>query len=193
MESVNRDIIPELAEKDVAILDIKNSIKDAISLILNSSASIGVFLENGRPIALITERDIIKNLVNKSSENELAFTHAAKKLITLNSNRSIEYALFLMSENNIKRLIVVDDGGFLVGVLTQDTITSYLNKRLNSDKLRAINFIRGRELLVAKDSATLMDVARLFYEHKIGMMPIVCKDGCMVGVLTDTDMLNFAE
>jgi diguanylate cyclase (GGDEF)-like protein len=193
MESVNREIIPELAEKDVAILDVRNSIKDAISPILNSSTSIGVFLEDGKPMALITERDIIKNLVNSSSENELAFTHAAKKLITLNSNRSIEYALFLMSENNIKRLIVVDDKGLFVGVLTQDIITSYLNKRLNSDKLRAINFIRGRELLVAKESATLMDIARLFYEHKIGMMPIVDKDGCMVGVLTDTDMLNFAE
>lgn len=192
MEEIGGSLLSLLADSGVAILDKDITMQEAITKITDCRSNFGIFLDNGYPIGLITERDIIKNLITGQDREQSAFGYATKSVISVKENRSIEYAIFLMTENNIKRLVVCNYEGKFVGVLTQDTITKYLNTHLNKNKLRAIHLVRGKGIITMEDSSSLYQVAASFYRNKIGIMPLI-NGGCMSGVLTDTDILKFAK
>jgi len=176
----------------VIAFDTDVDIKTVIEKAGDNSSNFGVFVKEGYPVGIISERDIIKNLINGYDPTMKAFDIAVKSVISVKKNRSIEYAIFLMSENNIKRLVVCDEEGKYIGVLTQDTITKHLNNNLHKNKLRAINLVKGKDIITMDESASLLDIANCFYQNKIGIMPLV-KDGCMSGVVTDTDILKLAR
>lgn len=165
---------------------------EAIEVITSKNANIGVFLEDGYPVGLITERDVIKNIITGKCDDSLAFDYAAKNVISVRENRSIEYAIFLMSENNIKRLVVCTTDGKFAGILSQDIITTHLNTYLNKNKLRAINLVRGQQIITMSENTSLYAIASCFYNNKIGITPLM-KEGCISGVITETDILTLSK
>ena len=60
-------------------------------------------------LGILTERDIVELLFNGVDLDETAEQHARKHLITTKSDRTIGYALNLMIDNNIRRMIVLDE------------------------------------------------------------------------------------
>lgn len=78
-----------------------------------------VVVENGKPIGIVTERDILIKVVSKDlrpSTVELSDI-MSKPLITTNSDTPIATAVNIMLDKNIRRLPIVD-GDELVGILS---------------------------------------------------------------------------
>jgi CBS domain-containing protein len=78
--------------------------------------------ENGRPMSLITDRDICialgtRNL--RASEVQVQDV-APPRIFTCLDTDDVSQALLTMVSQNIRRLPVVNDGGILVGVLSID-------------------------------------------------------------------------
>lgn len=192
MQTFENSLLSSIADKEIAVLHKKATMHEAIEQITGNNGTIGIFLEDGYPVGLITERDIIKNIITGKGSEYPAYDYATKNVISVRENRSIEYAIFLMSENNIKRLVVCDTEGKFTGVLSQDIITTHLNTYLNKNKLRAINMVRGQSIITMDENSTLYAIASCFYSNKIGIMPLM-REGCICGVVTETDILNLSK
>jgi len=74
----------------------------------------------GRPIAMVTDRDIcMAAFLTGEPLHRIPVKSASSQVIhTVRDNESIETASGLMREHRVRRLPVVDDGGRLVGVLS---------------------------------------------------------------------------
>jgi CBS domain-containing protein len=93
---------------------------------------------NKNPVGLVTERDIIKKVTaqNKSAD-QVAVRHImSSPVITVQSIDSIDTAAETIAENRIKRLVVVEQDGSMVGILSVSDIAKKLAKILTEDYSR---------------------------------------------------------
>ncbi len=107
--------------------------------------------------------------------------------ITVTENATIEEAISLMKSNSIRHLPVVAQDNTLKGFVT----LADLKAGLIPSMLGNISF---SDLMICKPITVSPDddvehAARLIYKHKIGGMPVV-KDGKVIGIITDTDILR---
>jgi CBS domain-containing protein len=91
--------------------------------------------DNKRPVGMVTERDIIKKVTaqNKSADQVSVRHIMSSPLVTVKSIDSIDTAAEIIAENKIKRLVVLEQDGSMVGVLSVSDIAKKLAKILTED------------------------------------------------------------
>jgi CBS domain-containing membrane protein len=113
---------------------------------------------------------------------------------TLNMNDKLTTADDVMRLGRIRHLLVVDDDGALVGVVSQrDLFHSGLLKALGYGthaKRQALETMLVKEAMhdatTISPTTPLSDAARLMAEKKFGCLPVV-DGGKIVGILTEGD------
>jgi len=104
--------------KEVITVTPNSSIKEAVDLALSKSVSSLVVLDNGKPIAVVSERDIIEgSLLKKTKVKEIM----NKNFITISPNTTFYELTKSLKEKNIQRYPVVDNGR-LIGIITETDI-----------------------------------------------------------------------
>ena len=138
--SVVSEIMPQ--KKVVVTVDINDnpSALDVAKLMAKHRIGSIVVTEgnNKNPVGLVTERDIIKKVTaqNKSAD-QVAVRHImSSPLITVQSIDSIDTAAETIAENRIKRLVVLEQDGSMVGILSVSDIAKKLAKILTEDYSR---------------------------------------------------------
>jgi CBS domain-containing protein len=82
------------------------------------------------PVGIITERDIVRTLGRKAGDlKEPLTSFMSKPIITIRSNSSAREAMQLMNTNHVRRIVVVDPSGRMVGILTEKDIFRELLKK----------------------------------------------------------------
>ena len=138
--SVVSEIMPQ--KKVVVTVDIADnpSALDVAKLMAKHRIGSIVVTEgnNKNPVGLVTERDIIKKVTaqNKSAD-QVAVRHImSSPVITVQSIDSIDTAAETIAENRIKRLVVPEQDGSMVGILSVSDIAKKLAKILTEDYSR---------------------------------------------------------
>ena len=119
------------------------------------------------------------------------------ELITVSLSTSLAEARSLMQDYRIRHLPVTNDGGELVGLLTQSDVLAATDSILRDDD----NRIRAREILIqdvmvtkvatVDETASLRQAALFLEKHRIGCLPVVSEEK-LVGIITDTDFVGVA-
>jgi len=107
--------------------------------------------------------------------------------ITISKTASISAAIDLMKINSIRHLPVVDAERRLEGLLTLADLKQGLIPSMLGD-LTLCDLIIENPVTVDPDSDVEI-AARLIYQHKISGIPVV-KEGTLVGIITETDILR---
>jgi len=77
-----------------------------------------VVVENGKPVAIVTERDFLRRVVAEGLSTQKPVKEIMSyPLVTIAPEESIKHALKLMQERGVRRLPVVK-GERLVGIIT---------------------------------------------------------------------------
>lgn len=82
-----------------------------------------VVVERNSPVGIITEGDVSRCVGRGMDRGTLLKSFTRKKLITVAPGERVEMAAKSMSDNNVKKLPVLEDGN-LIGILTQTDIVS---------------------------------------------------------------------
>ena len=124
--------------------------------------------------------------------------HMTPNPITVLPTLSVQDALALMREKKIRRLLVADAQGKLVGIVSEKDLlyaspsptTSlsvyeipYLLSRLSVEK------VMTRQVLSVNDDAPLEEAALVMADRKIGGLPVL-KNDKLVGIITETDVFR---
>lgn len=95
------------------------TVEDAVKLMNKHEIGCLVVVENGKPVGIVTERDLLKRVLAKSKElrNMNVMGIMSKPLISIEPKVLIEEAAKLMFQEEIKKLPVVEKGK-LVGLVS---------------------------------------------------------------------------
>ena len=138
--SVVSEIMPQ--KKVVVTVDINDnpSALDVAKLMAKNRIGSVVVIEGDikRPVGMITERDIIKKVTAQNeSADQVAVRHImSSPLITVKSIDSIDTAAETIAGNRVKRLVVLEQDGSMVGILSVSDIAKKLAKILTQDYSR---------------------------------------------------------
>ncbi len=105
--------------------------------------------------------------------------------VTLTADATIGDAIYLMRENKIGGIPIVDKDYKLVGILTNRDM------RFESDPKRKVSEVMTKEnLYVAPEGTDLKKAEQLFKKTKVEKLPIINKQGKLTGLFTYGDILK---
>src|SRR5215213_3204968 len=139
--SVVSEIMPQKAVVTVDINDNPSAL-DVSKLMAKHRIGSVVVIEgnnnNKKLVGIVTERDIIKKVSAQNKRaDEVAVRHImSSPLVTVNSIDSIDTAAETIAENKVKRLVVLEQDGSVVGILSISDIARKLAKILTEDYSR---------------------------------------------------------
>ena len=128
---------------------------------------------------------------NMSIEAQARQVHAVKRAengmiydpVTIKCGSTVREALSMMSEYHIGGIPVVDDKNLLVGIVTNRDL------RFERDLERLVDEVMTKDNLVTTSQSTdLQQAADILQRHKIEKLPVVDKDGHLVGLVTYKDI-----
>ena len=123
--------VRDIMQKNVITIEKTKKAQDAAIILKDKEISFLVVVNDSKPIGIVSERDIVRKIVadNKESQSTPLETIMSKNFKWVEPNASIESAVQKMLNNNIRRLVVLEDDE-LAGVITQTDLTEFLRSKI---------------------------------------------------------------
>ena len=123
--------VRDIMQKNVITIESIKKAHDAAIILKEREISFLVVVKEGKPIGIVSERDIVRKIVadNNDAQTTQLETIMSKNFKWVEPNASIESAVQKMLNNNIRRLVVLENEN-LVGVITQTDLTEFLRSKI---------------------------------------------------------------
>lgn len=173
-------------------VDIKTRLTKSISLnIPIISAAMDTVTEWELAIALAREGGIGILHKNMSIDQQAEQVRKVKRSesgliidpITLHEGATIADALKLMADNKIGGIPIVDNAGKLKGILTNRDLRFEDNP---AKKVKEV--MTSQNLVTAPEGTDLVSARKILSHYKVEKLPVVKKDGTLVGLITYRDI-----
>ena len=185
-------LIPAYSEVLPKTVELKTQFSRHISLnVPFVTAAMDTVTESRMAIAIAREGGIgviHKNMSIENQAREVAIVKRAENgmiydPVTIQRGSTVAQALDIMAEYHIGGIPVVDDEKHLVGIVTNRDLR--FERRLD----RPVDEIMSKDNLVTTHQQTdLMAAADILQKNKIEKLPVVDKDGRLVGLITYKDI-----
>jgi len=146
--------------------------------------------ERNRPIGIITDKDVLRYVVDDTSGMDLDNLPASKLMshpvITVQDSLSIQDAAKKMYDARISSLVVVNTDNNLVGIITKTDLCAFFALSMKG-KFPVERFM-SKPAITVRPSQTIFYAAYLMENKNISHL--IVTDGELEGVLSLSDMVN---
>ena len=162
-----------------------------------------IIMDGEKLTGIVTKSDLTKHFSNLFSGAYKVKDYMNTKMITCRKSDSLSFALIMLNRNKIARLVVTDNDGRPVGIISYDTFlknSEYfkLEKQNTRDYLlpktseneSLVSDLIGNELLTIGSYDDLAKAARLMTEYQISGIPVIDENGNLEGVISATDIIR---
>ena len=124
-------LVREVMSPSVISVESSATVRDAAQVMIEREIGSVIVTEAGRPVGIMTERDVLRRVMVKGLDPTKTKVGEvmSSPLVTIKADAYITDAGRLMSEKNIRRLLVVEDDR-PVGVVTEKDLLRAFNKYL---------------------------------------------------------------
>jgi len=153
----------------------------AMDTVTDSKMAIAIAREGG--IGVIHKNMTIAEQAKQVEIVKRAENGMISNPITIRKGASVGDALALMAEYKIGGIPVVDEGGYLVGIVTNRDL------RFQRDMKKQIDEVMTKDNLITTSRTTDLEAAAdILQQYKIEKLPVVDEDNKLVGLLTYKDI-----
>ncbi len=185
-------LLKNIAQRNDLCVQSVTSLKDLIELMNINQKGVVVVLEDNSPVGIITERDIVKILYNGISLEDRVDKHAKKELVKTGGERNIGYALNLMIDNRIRRLIITDEEDQFEGIVTHQDLLKYLEEDFYRLSIKIKHILKTPEHIIGVSRDDTLDrVLEIMVGNRISAVPVL-EERNAVGIITEKDILKLA-
>jgi len=120
--------VADIMAKSVLAVDLNTNARDCSKAMAKRGVSCTVITQANRAIGIVTERDLVSKVLADAVEPTRVFVKdiMSTPLITVSPNASLTDAAAQMAEYRVRRLVVVDISGSMVGIITAGDIARTL-------------------------------------------------------------------
>lgn len=155
------------------------------------SAAMDTVTESRMAIAIAREGGIGVIHKNMSIEEQARQVEVVKRAengmiynpVTIRKGSTVGDALKLMTEYKIGGIPVVDQNGYLVGIVTNRDLRFEFNLKRKIDEV-----MTSENLVTTNQSTDLERAAAILQQHKIEKLPVVDKNNKLIGLVTYKDI-----
>ena len=123
--------VRDIMQKNVITIDHEKTALEAAEMLKEKEISFLVIIKDNKPSGIVSERDIVRKIAAKDlTASSIKLEEImSKKYKWVEPNTEIEFAVQKMINNNIRRLLVLENEN-LVGVITQTDLAEVLRSKL---------------------------------------------------------------
>lgn len=162
-----------------------------------------IITDSEKLVGIVTKSDLTKNYSELFAGIHKVKDYMNTKMITCRKSDSLSFALVMLNKNKIARLVVTNNDGKPVGIISYDIFLrnseyfklgkqdtrDYLLPNTSAKELLVSDLI-GNELLTIGSEDDLVKAARLMTEYKISGIPVVDENNNLEGVISATDVIR---
>jgi CBS domain-containing protein len=162
-------------------------------------SSVIITNENGKLVGITTKSDLINNFAIRYPRTYKVQDYMSKRIMTCRKSDSLYFGLDMLNKNKISRLVVTDNDGKAVGLITYDSFLRNSNYFKNpsrnyllpedSGKGMTVGDIIGSEMIAVNSEDDLAKAANLMVEYKVSGIPVVDAND-LKGVVSATDIVK---
>lgn len=190
-QKILRDVLVELSSiiKNPITISPNTGILDARTVLLRYKIGRLVVESNKKPIGIITEKDIARNVSvfgKKPIEKILVRDVMSKNLITVSSDATIYHCAKQMKQHSISSVVVQNKQQELVGVITKtDLVSTFLAQSTAS---LSISKIMTKKVITVSPNDSVFEVQSILFNNKISRV-VVAKNMIPIGIITHRDFI----
>lgn len=158
--------------------------------------------DSGDLIGIVTKTDITEVFSKIYGGQYLVKDYMTKKLITCRKTDSLKFASSMMSKNNISRLVVTDNKGAPVGIITTNNFLTH-SDYFSDGKTRTRDYLLplksknlqvrdllSKDLLSIEEGEDLAKAASIMIKNKVSGIPVLDNEKNLVGVIDKSDIVK---
>jgi CBS domain-containing protein len=195
--------VSDIMSQDVITVEPDANMGEAARIMGEKHIGSLIVVENGKPLGIVTERDLLSDVIAKGSSPKNVKVEAAMSLplITINPVATIKeaaqtmikkkgrLAVFarVMGEERIGSVVVIR-GGNPVGIFTErDLLTTFLAK--GRELSVPVGEVCSMPLYVIPSTTPVNVTAYVMSSRRIKRLPVV-EDDKMIGIITARDLVE---
>ena len=164
--------------------------------------SIVIVNDDGELSGIVSRTDLTKYYARVFGGNYLVKNFMSKKVVTCKRTDSLKFASSLMNKNQVSRLVVTDEDGYPVGLISTNTLlthSDYFTKGktrtrdyllpINGEKLTVKDLLTD-DLLTINEEEDLAVAASIMIKNKVGGIPVVDSNQNLIGIVSKTDIVR---
>ena len=183
--------LSNISKKPISILK-RSSISEVIKKLLEYDLSRLIVVEDGKPIGIITEKDVGLFLFSETTRqglDDISITKIMKPILFVDESQSPEKSAQTMIENGVSSLTIGSDVE-LKGIFTKtDLVKYYLNNI--SDENKIVDYMT-HDYIDTHTAAPLFKVVRKMLEKKISRVIVKNQNENPVGVISFRNLFRIS-
>lgn len=203
--SLDKIKLDEIMSQNLVTISSENddiAMQSAIRMATFQISSVIVIGNDGKLVGIVTKSDLARNFGNLFGKTYKVKDYMSKRIITCRKSDSLIFALDMLNRNKISRLIVTDNDGKSVGVITYDTFMrnsaffkaekstrDYLLPSMKVKEMKVGDVI-GNELLTVESEEDLATAAKLMTKFKVSGIPVIDSQGSLEGIISSSDIVR---
>jgi len=162
-------------------------------------SSVIITNETGKLVGITTKSDLVHNFAIRYPRTYKVKDYMSKRIMTCRKSDSLYFGLDMLNKNKISRLVVTDNDGKAMGLVTYDSFLRNSNYFKNpsrnyllpedSGKGMTVGDIIGSEMIAVTSEDDLVKAANLMIEYKVSGIPVVDAND-LKGVISATDIVK---
>ena len=180
--------INEITNKPITILK-SSSLSDVIKKLLESKLSRLIVVESGKPVGIITEKDIGLFLFSETTKqglDDISISKIMKPILYVDDNLTPENSARLMIEKGVSSLTIGSDEN-IKGIFTKTDLVKYFLQN-PSDK-KVVDYMT-HNYIFTHSAAPLYKVVKKMLENKVSRIIVKNQDEEPVGVISFRDFFR---
>jgi CBS domain-containing protein len=188
--------VEDIMNDEVIVMQENEQVGHARNLMLKHSLSRIIVLDSeGKPIGIVTEKDLSRKLRGKGPDwkrrpiDKILIGRAmTENLITTRPSEDVKNVVEQMLKNDISSIPVVDEDG-LVGIITKTDLLNFYYKKYQGRW--KVSDLMSKNVISVNENHSIAHVISVMEENKISKV-IVIRDNEPVGIITPEN-ISFAH
>ena len=184
-------VAQDLVKKPISILK-RSTISEVIQKLLETKVSRLLVQESGKPIGIITEKDVGLFLFDESTKqglDSIPLENIMKKIIFVDGSESIENCAKKMMEEKISSLAIGSEEN-VEGIFTKTDLVRYYAQTYGG-KNKVVDFMT-RDYVFTHSAAPLYKVVRKMLENKVSRVITKDQENKPIGVISFRDLFRIS-
>ncbi|MBI5788466.1 MAG: diguanylate cyclase [Candidatus Schekmanbacteria bacterium] len=184
--------IQSIMTREVISLQTGTPLKEAITQMSSKNISCIIINQDSRPLGIITERDLLKIAAQDKDINQLKVEEAMTAPIkTVSHNMDIYQAAVYLEKHHFRRIVIVDDEGKLLGLVTQTDLKNHLGAAYYVT-FKPLSSIMTTDVITAEHNENLLQLIQRMNRHNISCI-VICKNLQPIGIISERDVTHLLD
>jgi len=130
MQTSIRDILKRKGDETVSVASTA-SVLEAVRLMASQNVGAVLVIDAGRLVGILSERDCARNLIleDKSAKDTPVEELMTSEVLVVSPTHTVEQCMFLMTENRVRHLPVLEDGQLIGIVSIGDVVNALVSQK----------------------------------------------------------------